>query len=115
MAFRYDLSHMRKNPNKCPCHVQRGLRSKCWSEYGHLGMIYRICAKPPINANAMSSGARGLNVGLSIYIHSLCIPAANALANLRICADLPEPCLLVKRLVPKSHMLAQLYFKRKHW
>ena len=40
------------------------------------------------------SVARRLNVGLSIYIHTLCMRAANAMLSLRICADSPEPLLL---------------------
>ena len=38
---------------------------------------------------------RSLNVGqIFIYIHTLCMRAANALASLHICAGSPEPSLL---------------------
>ena len=42
------------------------------------------------------------------YIHILCMPAANALASLRTCADSPEPLLLDNSIVPNSHVLTLL-------
>ena len=66
--------------------------------------------QPPIKAQVdVSSGARGLNFGLSlrlpqlfgndVYIrfqwyHILCMRAAKVMASLRICTDWPEPSLL---------------------
>ena len=45
-----------------------------------------------------------------IYIHTVCIPAANALASLRICAGSPEHSLLDKaRYVKTSHDLVIAY------
>ena len=47
---------------------------------------------------------RRLNNGLSIYIHTLCKRAANAMVSLRICADTSEPLLLDNAISNKIFM-----------
>ena len=62
--------------------------------------------KPPLNAYAdLSSGARGLNFGLILHLHPDFVydsmQAAKALVSLHICADTPEPSLLVSVISTK--------------
>ena len=52
--------------------------------------------KPPINALAdVSSGARSLNIGLSLHLYpNYVYMSRKALVSLQICTDSPEPVLL---------------------
>ena len=66
---------------------------------------------PLVNAHTdVFNEARGLKlVCYFIYIHTLCMRAAKALASLHICADLPESSLIDDAFSSKISCTGPLY------